>query len=73
MVGFNLSREEPNSHPNLCSRGFSFFIRMRQHVSRARTRNSHTAYPADVFTEREHKRIGSELRAAAANGDAARL
>jgi hypothetical protein len=73
MVGFNLSREAPNSHPNLGRYGSTVFIGVGQHVKRPGTLNSSVACSTRFFAGRDDKRRASSVRAAPADGDAERL
>jgi hypothetical protein len=73
MVGFNLSRDEPNSHPNLGRYGSTVFIGVGQHVKRPGTLNSSVAGSTCFFGRRNDKQRATSVRAAAADGDAERL
>jgi hypothetical protein len=73
VVGFNPTREEPNSHPNLGSYGSIVFIGVGPPVKRPGTLNSSVACSACFFGSRNDKQRASSVRAAAADGDAAGL
>ena len=73
MVGFNPTREEPNSHSNLCRYGSTFCIGVGQRVKRPGNLDSSAACSICFFAECDDKRRDSFVRSAAADGDAARL
>lgn len=73
MVGFNPTREEPNSHSNLCRCGSTVFIGVGQHVKRPGTLNSSVACSICFVGSRNDKQRVSSVRAAPADGDAERL
>jgi hypothetical protein len=73
MIGFLLDREEPNSPPNPGRNGSTNSAGMGGDVMRPGNFNSQAPRAVRPFAERNFKHRGAAVRAAAANGEAARL
>src|SRR5579864_1855599 len=70
MIVFTLNREEARSHPDLGWRGFAVLLWMGKHVAWPGIINSRAACPACAFAEFGRQPLGSDVRAAAAHGEA---
>ena len=73
MVGFKLSREEPNSLPNLGMDDCTGCTDMCGHVMRPGNASTEATLAICAFAERTHEQRGGAVRAATANGEAGGL